>query len=123
PSQVPLELKTTAQEVPAAQAAKAAEAGTATPGQAAASAEQTKDKQQVRGAIQKAISDLIGDLATLNFTSIGVVGVLVFIYAAMTLALAVEYDFNIIFKRPTGRPWHLRVPVYWSMLTLGSGLL
>lgn len=123
PSQVTLELKTTEQEVAEAQAAKAAEEGTATPEQAAASAEQTKDKQQVRGAIQKAISDLIGDLSTLNFTSIGVVGVLVFIYAAMTLALAVEYDFNIIFKSPTGRPWHLRVPVYWSMLTLGSGLL
>lgn len=82
-----------------------------------------EEKKQVRGAIQKALNELIANISKLSFASIGVVGIVVFIYAAMTLALAVEYDFNIIFKSPTGRPWHLRVPIYWSIITLGSGLL
>lgn len=111
---VTIEVKTLEQEIAEREAAKSSPV---------AAAQQQQENQQVRGVIQKAINELIANLSELNFASIGVVGVLVFIYAAMTLALAVEYDFNIIFKAPTGRPWHLRLPVYWSMLTLGSGLL
>ncbi len=115
---VPIEVKPL--EVEIAEAEARDQSDPADPVVAEAVQEET---QQVRGAIQKALNELIANISKLSFASIGVVGVVVFIYAAMTLALAVEYDFNIIFKSPTGRPWHLRVPIYWSIITLGSGLL
>jgi membrane protein len=85
--------------------------------------ERAEEERQVRVSLQRALSELTAKVANLNFASIGVVGVLLLIYAAMALAFSVEYDFNIIFQSPKGRPWHLRIAIYWSMITLGSGLL
>ena len=85
--------------------------------------EQQEDDQQVRASIRKAISDLVAKVYMLDFASIGIAGVLLFIYAGLALAVSMEHDFNIIFKSPRGRPWHLRIAVYWAMVTLGTGLL
>ena len=94
------------------------------PDVAAAEAEDEAREQQSRQiSAQVLLTDLLAQIDNLSFTSIGVAGLMVFIYAAMTLVLAVEYDFNTIFKSPTGRPWHLRIPIYWSVITLGAGLL
>jgi membrane protein len=82
-----------------------------------------EEHRQVRASIQKALTELTAKVANLDFASLGVVGVLLFIYAGMALAVAVEQDFNIIFGSPAGRAWHLRLAIYWSILTLGSGLL
>jgi membrane protein len=80
-------------------------------------------KEEFRAGIRNAMDGLVAQVMKLNFASIGAIGVLLFIYAAMALAFSVEYDFNIIFDSPRGRPWHLRIPIYWSIITLGSGLL
>lgn len=85
--------------------------------------EQQEEDQQVRASIRKALSDLIAKVYMLDFATIGIAGVLLFIYAAIALAVSMEHDFNIIFKSPRGRPWHMRIAVYWAMVTLGSGLL
>ena len=82
-----------------------------------------KSQKQVRASIQKALTELSNKIANVSITSIGFVGAILFIYAGMGLAVSVEYDFNIICDSPRGRPWHLRVPVYWSIITLGTGLL
>lgn len=81
------------------------------------------DERQVRISIQRALTELTAKVANLNFASLGIIGVMLFFYAGMMLAVAVEQDCNTIFNSPSGRPWHLRLAIYWSIVTLGSGLL
>jgi membrane protein len=52
-----------------------------------------------------------------------VAGATLLIWAALALVVTVERCFNRIWRIGAGRKWHLRVPVYWSVLTLGSVLL
>ncbi|MFG0265471.1 MAG: YihY/virulence factor BrkB family protein, partial [Rhodopirellula sp. JB055] len=78
---------------------------------------------QAREIIRQTLHGATSKIATLDFASIGVFGLLLFIYAAVALADATEYLFNRIFDAPTQRPIHLRVAVHWSIITLGSGLL
>ena len=67
--------------------------------------------------------ELTSKVANVDFASIGVFGLLLFIYAAIALADSVEYLFNRIYDAPRGRPIHLRLAIHWSIITLGSGLL
>lgn len=85
--------------------------------------EERENRRQFSASLQLVLTRLTAEVAKLNFASLGVMGALLLIYAAMALALAVEYDFNIICKAPHGRAWHLRIAIYWSIITLGSGLL
>ncbi|WP_236696191.1 YihY/virulence factor BrkB family protein [Rhodopirellula islandica] len=78
---------------------------------------------QAREIIRQTLHGATSKIASLDFASIGVFGLLLFIYAAVALADATEYLFNRIFDAPTQRPIHLRVAVHWSIITLGSGLL
>jgi len=88
-----------------------------------APAKDAETQRRVQVSLQITLAELIEKVSNLSFTSIGVIGAILFIYAAMALAFSVEYDFDIIFNSPTGRPWHLRIAIYWSIITLGSGLL
>lgn len=78
---------------------------------------------QAREIIRQTLRDATSKIASLDFASIGVFGLLLFIYAAVALADATEYLFNRIFDAPSQRPIHIRVAVHWSIITLGSGLL
>ncbi len=62
-------------------------------------------------------------MSSLDFASIGVFGLLLFIYAAVALADSTEHLFNRIYEAPTQRPIHIRLAIHWSIITLGSGLL
>ena len=105
----------------AAQAAAEGEIG----GEAAAQvvAEEKQNRERVRLSIRNVLNNAIASFYALDFSKIGIGGLAVFLYATLALAFSVEYDFNIIFKAPTGRPWHLRLPIYWSMITLGIAML
>lgn len=81
------------------------------------------DRRQVQASIRWALSELTAKVGTVDFASIGVVGLLLFIYAAIALSDAVESVFNLIYEAPTERPIHIRVAIHWSIITLGSGLL
>jgi membrane protein len=81
------------------------------------------DRKQVQASIRWALGELTAKVGNLDFASIGVIGLLLFIYAAIALADAVENVFNLIYEAPTGRPIHLRIAIHWSIITLGSGLL
>lgn len=81
------------------------------------------DRQQVQASIRWALRELTEKVGTVDFASIGVVGLLLFIYAAIALSDAVESVFNLIYEAPTERPIHIRVAIHWSIITLGSGLL
>ena len=79
--------------------------------------------KQARITIRKTLHDLANKVATVDFASIGVFGLLLFTYAAVALANAAEHLFNRIYEAPSQRPIHLRIAIHWSILTLGGGLL
>lgn len=79
--------------------------------------------RSARANIRRTLSEVTAKVASVDFASIGVFGLLLFIYAAVALADATEYLFNRIYEAPTQRPIHIRVAIHWSIITLGSGLL
>ncbi len=79
--------------------------------------------RHTRASIRRTFSDLTAKVSSIDFASVGVFGLLLFIYAAIALADAVEHLFNRIFEAPTQRPYLLRIAIHWSIITLGSGLL
>ena len=62
-------------------------------------------------------------LSQINFGSIGVVGVLLFIYGATGLLATIERSFNLIYDTPASRPWYVRLPLYYTTITLGPIVL
>ncbi len=82
-----------------------------------------ESRRQTRAGIRKALHEATAKVAELDFASIGVIGLLLFIYAAIALANATESTFNMIYQAPKHRPVHIRVAIHWSIITLGSGLL
>ncbi len=80
-------------------------------------------KNQVRASIRRALQDATEKVSRIDFASIGVVGLALFIYTAVTLANAVEHLFNIVYEAPAERPVHIRLAIHWSIITLGGGLL
>ncbi len=79
--------------------------------------------RQLRAGIDKIMADLTERASRVSVGSIGVVGLAILIWAALALLITVERSFNQIYNCPAGRPWHLRVPVYWAVITLGPVLL
>lgn len=63
---------------------------------------------------------LAGDAANINLTALGWVGLAVVIYSAISLIITIENSFNAIYRAPSGRAWIYRVPIYWTVLTLGT---
>ncbi|MEM7682135.1 MAG: YhjD/YihY/BrkB family envelope integrity protein [Planctomycetota bacterium] len=69
------------------------------------------------------LSELGQRIAKVSFASIGVVGIAVLIWGTISLLVTVERSFNRVFGAVGGRPWSLRVPIYWAVVTLGPLLL
>jgi membrane protein len=86
-------------------------------------ASEAEAKEEARASIRRALRDVTTKVAALDFRSIGFVGLILFIYAAIALADSVEDLFNRIFDAPSVRPIHIRFAIHWSVITLGSGLL
>jgi len=84
---------------------------------------QSDEGQAVATSIHDAIDPLIEKAWTLDLGSVGVVGLAVLIWAALALLVTIEQSFNRVFKAPSGRPWHLRIMIYWAIVTLGPVLL
>ncbi|MGD2132615.1 MAG: YhjD/YihY/BrkB family envelope integrity protein [Maricaulaceae bacterium] len=68
--------------------------------------------------IDESVSGIIDRLANINFQGIGVIGVFVFLYASTGLLATIEQSFNQIYGAPQSRPWHVRLPLYYTTLTL-----
>ena len=84
-------------------------------------------KEQAAVEVKKQLDTVLGALAdrvqNVSFTSIGVVGLALLIWAALRLVISTEDSFNHIYHAPKGRRWHLRITIYWAVLTLGPVLL
>ncbi|MEM9825372.1 MAG: YhjD/YihY/BrkB family envelope integrity protein [Planctomycetota bacterium] len=85
--------------------------------------EEIQSQADARASIRRTLREVTSKVSSIDFRSIGVFGLLLFIYAAVALADSVEQLFNRIFDAPTGRPIHIRIAIHWSIITLGSGLL
>lgn len=82
-----------------------------------------KAKAQLRDNIARIIGQLSDKVGSLNFTSIGGIGMILLIWAAVALVVTVEDSFNRIYRTRAGRPWHLRIAVYWAVITLAPVLI
>ncbi len=69
------------------------------------------------------IRDVIAQASSVNFGAIGGVGVLLLIYAAISLMSEIETSFNLLYRAEKGRSWGRRIQRYWFFLTLGPVLL
>lgn len=80
-------------------------------------------RREARASIRRTLHEATARVSSIDFKSIGVFGLLLFIYAAVALADSTEHLFNRIYDAPSQRPIHIRVAIHWSIITLGSGLL
>jgi membrane protein len=65
------------------------------------------------------LEDMIGTFGTIDLETLGLLGFALMMYAAVAMMVTVEDCFNTIYRAPEGRPWLRRVPVYWTVLTVG----
>ncbi len=80
-------------------------------------------RREARASIRRTLHEATAKVASVDFKSIGVFGLLLFVYAAVALADSTEHLFNRIYDAPSQRPIHIRLAIHWSIITLGSGLL
>jgi len=80
------------------------------------------------GAHGQTLSGTIIDMVrsidqTVNFTSVSIIGVFVFTWAAINLLTTIERSFNLVCRAPTHRSFARRFPLYWMAMTVGPALL
>ena len=81
------------------------------------------EEQDLKASFDTLVSALTSRTSNVSFGKIGVVGLALLIWAALALVVTVERSFNRIYDCATGRSWHLRIPIYWAIITLGPVLL
>ena len=79
--------------------------------------------EEVRQQLNQQFQSTLDSLEQISFGSIGLVGVLVFIYGATGLLATVERSFNVVYGVNSARPWYYRLPLYYTTITLGPIVL
>lgn len=69
--------------------------------------------------IERFVDKTVERIQKINFGLIAVVGVLLLIYAALSLVIQVEQAFNTVCRAPSGRRLSSRLVTYYALLTLG----
>ncbi|MEX0745926.1 MAG: YihY/virulence factor BrkB family protein [Phycisphaeraceae bacterium] len=88
-----------------------------------ATIDELREREQLRLTLEDVFARLNEQVSQVSFTSIGIVGIVLLIWAALALAVTVEDSFNQVYHATSSRPWHLRIAIYWSAITLGPVLL
>lgn len=65
------------------------------------------------------LEDMIRKFGTIDLETLGLLGLAAMIYAAVAMMVTIEDCFNTIYRAPQGRSWLRRMPVYWTVLTVG----
>ena len=73
--------------------------------------------------LDQRILDVVKTVSGLSFETIGAIGALLLIWAALNLLVSFENAANKVYRAPRGRSWLTRVGIYWTVLTLGPILL
>lgn len=71
-------------------------------------------------ALDEWLQGLVAKVRGVSFVAIGLTGLLILAYAAISFMVEIERSVNQIYRAPTGRSWVRRVTQYWTTLTLGS---
>lgn len=69
------------------------------------------------------IEDLVAKIGNVDLKALGAIGVAVMIYAAVAMIVTIENCFNTVYRASEGRSWMRRLPVYWTVLTLGPFMI
>ncbi len=70
--------------------------------------------------VDRWIADLVKRVGEIRWGTIGVIGIVTLLYAAIGMLVELERAFNQIYRVPVGRSWPRRITQYWTVLTLGS---
>src|SRR5690606_11700762 len=84
--------------------------------------EAAESLEETEATVQGLITTFVEKGYQLRLASVGGLGLLLLVWAALALAVTVEQCFNRIFGGQPGRPWHHRIMLYWAVLTLGPVL-
>ncbi len=71
-------------------------------------------------SLSSAIKALVKRAGAIDFRALSIIGVMVLIYAAISMLVEIERAFNQIYRVPAGKSWVRRVTQYWTLLTLGT---
>lgn len=80
-------------------------------------------RREMKQSVDQLLDNIVNNASNISFKSLGAIGFLLLIWAALGLIVEVENAFNTIYAAPRGRPWHLRITIYWAALTLGPVLV
>jgi membrane protein len=84
---------------------------------------ETGTAEDIRQRVDDVVNQISLAIEKVSFAKITAVGFGVLIWAALALVITIEQCFNMIYGAPTGRPWYMRVIMYWGVITLGPALL
>jgi membrane protein len=71
-------------------------------------------------SLDKWMSGIFLKIQQLPKGTIGIIGAIALIYAAISMLVEIEKAFNQIYNAPEGRSWVRRITQYWTLLTLGT---
>lgn len=78
----------------------------------------------VTRSLQDVVTSVVDSAnASINFKAIGIIGIIMLLYSAISMLVEIESAFNQVYRVPRGRGWFRRITTYWSVLTLGIGAL
>lgn len=77
------------------------------------------DTDDLRIQVDQAISKICATAGSIELGGIGIMGTILLLWAAVSLIVTAEKVFNKVYQSPIERPWHMRVFIYWSAMTLG----
>lgn len=92
-------------------------------GAAAAAVDPRKESAALQEGVDQRIDELITRAFEMNLGNIGFIGAALFLWAAVSLLVSLEYSFNVVFNCPAGRSWYRRITTYWAFVTLGPPLV
>lgn len=66
---------------------------------------------------------VLASVQDINLAAITWVGLGVLAYSTIGLMVTIENSFNSVYRAPEGRSWARRIPIYWTVLTLGPAAI
>ncbi len=66
------------------------------------------------------LEDFIFRITDIDLNTLGWIGFVVVVYASITMMVTIEESFNTVYRTAQGRAWTRRIPIYWTVLTMGG---
>jgi len=82
-----------------------------------------REFERVRASLGERVEGIIDTLESVDFRSIGVAGLLLFLYATTGLLATIERSFNTVYGAAQARPPHIRFPIYYTVISVGPLVL